>query len=488
MKSSVQALTFSGLLLLAAFQTFARQKDNLQQCWEQQVKPLQSQYLNFSYKETLNELYHSPEPWQQLNYKGAGIVWCSSDHFLKQDTLIHGKRILYSKTQFDQRTYLYIDYGRKDLSPVTPAMITAQILNTARYSPVTLIDYFYQQKALVDREKSDKRVTVYTITIDKTIVALYIDRQQNLVNKITTLQHDELHGDVLSTFAYSDYSKGGKLLYPKMIEVEKLNGKLKDEIKIQHTNLVNQIPELLDKPDDYKVTADIEIKPEIKVEQYSDHIHFVDLMHTGAKAMVVEFNNFLLIAEAPLSSNNGTLIINEAKKIAPGKPIKYFTFGHHHPHYLGGMRPFIHEGAIVLSTKEDESYVQYLANAPRTLSPDRLQLDPRPVLLEEIKDSTTITDGKFEMKIYAIGKRSGHTNDYLIYYFPQEKLLFEGDLVWIEKKSEPKKAGIAQSGLYNVIKDIGLNVGTIVQSWVTSPEVYKTIIPFEDLEQTMSVK
>jgi glyoxylase-like metal-dependent hydrolase (beta-lactamase superfamily II) len=488
MKLSLKTLAFSGFLLLAAFHTSARQKDNLLQCWEQQVKPLQSQYLSFSYSETLNELYHSPEPWQQLNYIGAGIVWCNADNFLKQDTLTHGKRILYSKTQFNKSTYLYQDYGRKDLSSVTPDMIAEQIVNTARYSPVTLIDHFFQQKILVDKEKGDDHVSVYTATIHKTIVCLYIDRDKNLLSKITTLNHDELQGDILSTFVYSSYVQEGKFLYPKMIEVEKLNGRLKDEIKMLHTNLTKAIPKLLDKPDDYKVNDDIETKPEIKVDQYSDNIHFIDLIHTGSKAMVVEFNNFLLVSEAPLSSKNGALIIDEAKKIAPGKPIKYFTFGHHHPHYLGGMRPFIHEGSIVLSTKEDDPYIKYLANAHRTLSPDSLQLDPKPLHLEELKDSMTITDGKFEMKIYAIGKKSGHTSDYLVYYFPQEKLLFEGDLVWIGKKGEPKKAGNAQSGLYNAIKDMGLNVVTIVQSWVTSPEDYKTTIPFEDLERTMQVK
>jgi glyoxylase-like metal-dependent hydrolase (beta-lactamase superfamily II) len=488
MKSSLQALTLSGFLLLAAFQTAARQKDNLLQCWEQQVKPLQSQYISFSYSETLNELYHSPEPWKQLNYIGVGIIWCNADNFLKQDTLTQGKRILYSKTQFNKSTYLYQDYGRKDLASVTPDMITEQIMNTARYSSVTLINYFHEHKIPVDKEKDDNHVSVYTATINKTIVSLHIDSDKNLLNKITTLNHDELHGDVLSTFVYSSYSKEGKLLYPKMIEVEKLNGRLKDEIKILRTNLTQEIPKLLDKPDDYKVNDDIETRPEIKVEQYSNNIHFVNLVHAGSTAMIVEFNNFLLVAEAPLSSKNGALIIDEAKKIAPGKPIKYFTFGHHHPHYLGGMRPFIHEGAIVLSTKEDESYINYLANAPRTLSPDSLQLDPKPLHLEEVKDSMTITDGKFEMKIYAIGNKSGHTNDYMVYYFPQEKLLFEGDLVWIGKKGEPKKAGNAQSGLYNAIKDMSLNVATIVQSWVTSPEDYKTTIPFEDLERTMQVK
>jgi glyoxylase-like metal-dependent hydrolase (beta-lactamase superfamily II) len=488
MKSALKTLTFLGLLFLMTFQASAQKEDHLLQCWKQQVKPLQGQYFNFSYEETLNELYHSPEPWQQLNYKGTGMIWCNAGNFLRQDTLIHGKRILYSKTQFNKDEFLYVDYGRKELSTPTPSIISEQLINTARYLPTTLINYCFQQKILVNKEKSDNDFAVYSVTINKTIVALYIDKHKNLLGKITVLNHDELHGDVLSTFTYSNYTIKEKLFYPQMIEVEKMNGKLNDEIKILNASLVNKAPQLLNKPDDYKVKEDIETKPEIKVEKYSNNIHFIDLIHAGAKAMVVEFSNFLLVAEAPLSSENGELIISEARKIAPGKPIKYFTFGHHHPHYLGGMRAFIHKGASVLSTTADVPYIKYLANAQRTLSPDSLQLEPKPLQIEEIRDSTTITDGQYELKIYAIGKKSGHTSDYLIYYFPEEKLLFEGDLVWIEKKSDPKKAGVTQTGLYNTAKEMGLNVKTIIQSWVTSPEVYKTVIPFEDLEQAMNVK
>ncbi|MFA6060255.1 MAG: hypothetical protein WC756_18790 [Taibaiella sp.] len=487
MKLTLKSMTLSGLLLLVVFPTFAQKKDNLQRCWEQQVKPLQGQYLNFSYSETLNELYHSPEPWQQLNYIGTGIVWYNADNFLRQDTLTHGKRILYSKTQFNTTEFLYVDYGKKELSAVTPNMISEQITNTARYSPTILINYFFQQKIPIDMEKSKSDFAVFSTAVNKTIVALYIDKHKNLLDKITLLAHDELHGDVLSTFTYSNYSKEGKLVYPKMIVVEKINGKLKDEIKVLNADLVNKATKLLDKPDDYKVNEDMETTPEIKVDKYSDNIHFVDLSHEKTRVMVVEFNDFLLVAEAPLSSKNGELIINEARKIAPGKPIRYFTFGHHHPHYLGGMRAFIHKGAIILSTKADESYIKYLASAPRTLSPDSLQLEPKPIQIKEIKDSTTITDGTFEMKIYAIGKKSEHTNDYLVYYFPKEKLLFEGDLVWVENKNEPAKAGVRQNGLYNTIKEMGLNVQTIIQSWVPS-SAYKAVIPFADLEQTMKVK
>lgn len=115
----------------------------------------------------------------------------------------------------------------------------------------------------------------------------------------------------------------------------------------------------------------------MRVETYRPRLHFVELKHTDDRALVVEFNHFLLVAEAPLSSENGELIIWAAQQLAPGKLINYFVAGHH-PHYLGGLRPFVQRGATVLVGPGDEAYVRYFAAAPHTLRPDSLQRPPGP--------------------------------------------------------------------------------------------------------------
>lgn len=476
-----------GFLLLAALHTNA--EDNLQKCWNNQVKPLKEQYFTFSYQEKLNELEHSFEPWQQTNYVGNGTIWINAGIFLKNDTLTNPgrKSLYYSKTQFSNTELLFLDYGEEKLSTVTHGMFSGQPFKVVRYSPVMLIDYFFQKRIAPDKE-SNNTLIVYKTIINRTIVTLYITKSTNLVAKITTLDDNELFGDVLTTFIYSNYSNSNKVLYPKSVRIEKINGQVIDEVKISNVRLISEVPKLIDKPIDYKIADDTEERPEIKVEKYSDNIHFIELKHTDDKVMIVEFSNFLLVAEAPLNSKNGELIISEAKKIAPSKPIKYFVFGHYHPHYLGGMRPFVHKGAKIVCSKINQEYVSYLANADHTLNPDSLQLQPKPLLLEVIKDSLVISDEKFEMKIFFIGKKSGHTNDYLIYYFPVEKLLFQDDLVWIAKEGEIKKASGRQAGLYHAIKELGLNVETIVQSWPVSDYGVKTVIPFADLEKSMLMK
>lgn len=474
------------LLLIVVTNLFAGQKDYLTKCWTKQAKIRSDNYLSLAYAEKLNKLEHSFQPWQQSNYFIKGRLWCRGDHFLKQDTLTSGNTTYYSKTNLSKTDLVFLDYGDKDLSTITRSVHSNHLIESARYSPIVLLNYFVAQKIRIAEESNDQ-VAVYKTIINKTVVTFFIRKSDSLLDKITLFADDELFGDVLTTIHYSDYSTIDELSYPTTIQIQKINGKVNDELKISMASLVPVAPTLLDKPAGYTIKNDEEDKIEVKSERYNSSIHFIELKHTDDKCLVVEFKDFLLIAEAPLNSKNGELLINEARKIAPAKPIRYFVFGHYHPHYTGGMRPFIHKGAKIICTKGDEEYVKYLASAPHTLNPDSLQLQPKALQIQEVKDSLTITDGGFTMKIYFIGRKSEHTNDYLIYYFPAEKLLFEDDLVWIAKTGVIKKASKRQAGLYKAIKELGLDVKLIVQSWPVADYGVKTVIPFEDLEKSMTV-
>ncbi len=478
------ALNF--ILLIILFSNL-RAQDYLIECFNKQVKPLEGKNLMFSFRKNFNQLEHSFEPWQQTNYKGKGTIWINADCFLKNDTLSKGVKNYFSKTQFSKTEFLLLDYGSKQLSEVTKNSFLEVIIQTLSYSPLMMINYFVNKNISPEKE-SNSDFAIYKTAINKNIVKLFIKKSNHLVSKISTLSDDELFGDVLSTFNYGDYTKEKQLFYPTTVSIQKINGRLSDEVKISAGSMVNEIPKLLETPSDYKIKDDIEIAPEIKIEKYNNNIYFIELKHTDDKIMVVEFNNFLLVAEAPLNSKNGELIISEAKKIAPNKPLKYFVFGHYHPHYLGGVRAFIHKGAKILCVKSNEEYLKYIADAPRTLNEDSLQMQPKKLLVEEVKDSTVISDRKFTMKVYFIGRKSEHTNDYLIYYFPSEKLIFEDDLVWIAKEGEIKKASKRQTGLYNSIKELHLEVKIIIQSWPVLDYGVKTIIPFTDLEKSVKME
>ncbi|UBM58607.1 hypothetical protein LAG90_17550 [Marinilongibacter aquaticus] len=479
-------ITLSTIFLLTAFQGIAQDRF-LKKTWKKQVEPLEGKYLTFDFTESLNQLGHNFYPWQQTHYQGNGQIWCSTNAYAKLDSLKAGQRIYSSKTLITEKDMLLLDFGDKDLSRVTHEMYEEQIFKTARYSPLKALAYFVSQDIPLSKESSPT-LAVYETRINNTLVKLYIDKRECLLTKILTLSDDELFGDVETEYVYSNYTEIDDLQLALDIDIKKINGKLLDQVHLSKSRMTDNIPALLERPEGYELLDEVQTPAEITSEKYNESIHLLELKHTDDKVLIVEFSDFLLVAEAPLHSENGELIIEEARKIAPHKPIKYFVFGHYHPHYLGGIRPFVHKGAKIIASKQDEEYVSYIVHANHSLNPDSLQIEPKPLIFEEIKDSLSLSDSKTEMKIYFIGETSAHTKDYLIYYFPKEKILFEDDLVWIPKSGEIKKASKRQAGLYKAIQDLGIEVETIIQSWPVKDYGVKTVIPFEDLEKSMQVK
>ncbi|WP_417786502.1 hypothetical protein [Tenacibaculum sp.] len=447
------------------------------------------QLLKYDFKEKLNVLGHLSQPWETHAYEGKGTFWASKNTFQKEDSLKSSNGKVYtSKIDLTNDTLLFLDYGNDALLPITEELFFEKYINTSRYTPLPLLNYFKDNKDKVHWNTTKDHV-VYSLNIGSFSTYLFINRSNYLVDKITYLSYDQLYGDVTTSFKYSLYTKNNIHTFPSRIKIEKMNGKVIDEVEILSSTINNNsLVELIKKPKNYQlVKLGDEHIPQVTTTKYNDYIYFVDLAHTDDKVLVVEFEDYMLVAEAPLSSNNGELIISEVKKIAPLKPIKYFVFGHHHPHYLGGLRAFVHKNTIILCTDISRDYVEYIAKAPHTIKPDSLQLQPKPVKTQIIKDSLTI--GKtHKMKIYFMGEKSSHTKDYLIYYFPNNKLLFQDDLCWIPKEGIIKKARPREIGLYNTIKDLGLEVDTIIQSWPVKSHQVKTVIPFTDLEKAIKNK
>ncbi len=461
--------------------------NHLVKCWEKQVGPLRDQFLVLHYSENQNTRYHSPEPWQVLPVKSQGRIYCNAENFAQSDTVTNEGKPYVSVVQFSPSELLSKPYWSTAPRPVTKSQIAHVKIENARYSPVLLLRYFLDQHPSPD-SSSDATFAVYTLDINKAIVRLFIRKADFLLEKIVTIEHDGVLGDIAETILYEDFAQYEKLSYARRVRIEKIQN-IHDEVMVSAVGIVSQVPSLIEKPADYSVGEDEEEVPNVSVKKMNDHLYSVQLLHAETQSLLVEFKDFFVAIDVPLSSENGELVLQEARKIAPGKPVKYYAFGHHHPWYIGGVRPFIRQGATVLCRKENISYVEYIANAPHALKPDSLYLHPRPLQTQLLDSITTITDGSFEMKIYHIGIQSAHTSDYLLFYFPSEKLVFEGDLAWIPQKGPVKKAGRTQAALYNAIKHIGIDVDTIAQTWpLGEKRSMKSVFSFSELEESANMK
>lgn len=457
---------------------------DLNKSWKKHNGPIKNKVILFTFTEERYELEYGYIPWEKTLYQTKGNIRITPNSFYKKEILSINGRMESSILQYNKQTMLFYDYGSDTLSAITTNQYNKQLYQTAKYTPTLLLEYFNNIKTRSESNK-DSIYTTYLETINGAKVRLFINKTTYLVDKINIWENDDFMGDLNSNYVYH-YTNQQSIFIPQEISISKINGKLQDTIRLSSFRIENKSPSLLIAPLGYSLKEEAPEIPNITLEKYNEHIYFLYLTHTNSKSLVVNFKDFLLVAEAPLSSKNGDLIIKEIKRNFPHKPIRYFIAGHHHPHYLGGVRSFVHEGTTILSPIGDFDYVSFLAKNPHALKPDSLQMDKKMIKISILGDDKTITDESYSMQIINIGEDSHHTKDYFLFYFPEEKVIFEGNLVSISNDGKPvQKVSDRQKGLYEVIKRLNLDVKTIFQSWPIQGNNYKSKISFKELEDSI---
>jgi glyoxylase-like metal-dependent hydrolase (beta-lactamase superfamily II) len=183
-----------------------------------------------------------------------------------------------------------------------------------------------------------------------------------------------------------------------------------------------------------------------------------------SRTLIVEFSDYLVVIEWAAGSPNGEKIVEAARRRWPQKPIRYAFFSHHHPHYVGGIRAAIAAGAVVVTTPGNADVVRRAAHATFRLEPDRLAKHPVDAGIRTFTERFELRDSTNNLVALDYGPRSGHTDEFLIFWLPRQKLLFEAELGWVGSGSS-LRAGRRASDLLSYLSNNRLDVETIVQSW-----------------------
>ncbi len=239
-------------------------------------------------------------------------------------------------------------------------------------------------------------------------------------------------GDTRSEFIYRDYREAGRFKVPvKMINRIGRHAESETTFEIQINPTLSAKEFAL--PSNAQVVAQGATRPAppYTMTQIARDVYLVENAGGGYNVMVIAFDDFILVAEAPEDRPYGGLserIIARIKETIPGKPIKYLVFSHHHVDHGCGARAYIAEGATIITTPGNKRFIQSMAAAPFTLKPDALARAPRTPVIELIENKKrVIRDANHVVELYDIGPY-WHANEEVIVYLPQEKLLFEGDL------------------------------------------------------------
>jgi glyoxylase-like metal-dependent hydrolase (beta-lactamase superfamily II) len=144
-------------------------------------------------------------------------------------------------------------------------------------------------------------------------------------------------------------------------------------------------------------------------------------------SILVEFTDYVVLVEAPTSDAYTAAAIEAAKKLAPGKPIKYVVNTHHHSDHAGGLRAYVAEGIPIITHESHKKYYEeQIFKAPHTLNPDRLARAPRAPIIEAMRDKRIISDGKMTLELYLL-RGHLHAEGLLMTYIPSAKLLIQAD-------------------------------------------------------------
>jgi glyoxylase-like metal-dependent hydrolase (beta-lactamase superfamily II) len=143
-------------------------------------------------------------------------------------------------------------------------------------------------------------------------------------------------------------------------------------------------------------------------------------------SVIVEFKDYVMMLEAGQSEARGLAYIAETKKLIPNKPIRYVMNTHPHSDHTGGLPPLVAEGAIIITQKNNEAFLEKALNTPRTLMSDTLAKNPKKAKFEFVSEKKVYSDGTRTVEFYHTWPVP-HSNGLMIAYIPKEKILFQGD-------------------------------------------------------------
>jgi len=318
--------------------------------------------------------------------------------------------------------------------------------------------------------KKVKNATEVTFTaLNKYKVVGTID-DRGMVTKVDTWLPNPVLGDMLVQTLYTDYKDFGNIKFPAKI-VQDQGGHPLFDLSVTSVK-PNPGPLALNVPDAVR-GAQI---PPVKVESVKLGDGAWWLGGGTHHSVVVEFKDFIVVVETPLTEERAEAVLNEAKKLVPGKPIKYVVNTHHHFDHSGGLRAVVAEGIPIITNEQNKAFYEQVWKNPHTLEPDMLSKSPKKATFITVKDKYEITDGNQTLDLY-LTSPNDHNGDMLIGYLPKLKVLIEADLFTPAAPNAPPPPPVAMTfanQLYENLQRLKLDVATIAP-------LHGRVVPYGDM-------
>jgi glyoxylase-like metal-dependent hydrolase (beta-lactamase superfamily II) len=257
-----------------------------------------------------------------------------------------------------------------------------------------------------------------------------------LVERVESVLPNPVMGDTRVVTRYMAYRDHGGVKFPSRI-VQEQGG-----FPVLDLNVAQVQPNA---PVAIEVPANVPAFAERAVsEKAADGVWF--LAGGSHNSVLVEMKDHLILIESPLYDGRAQAVIAEAKRLVPGKPIRYAINSHHHFDHSGGLRAAVAEGATLVTSEQARGWFERVLANPNSIRPDAMATSGRRATVMGVSGERTFSDGERTVRVYMIDD-SIHARGFMMVWLPKERLLVQADAYTPGPPNSPPPAVVNANNL-----------------------------------------
>ena len=237
------------------------------------------------------------------------------------------------------------------------------------------------------------------------------------VERIEAMVPNPVLGDTLVVEKYSEYREFGRAKFPTRIEETQAG---QTTLQLVVTDVQPNGKVAIEVP-----AAAMNFKETVASQKLADGVWL--LAGGSHNSLAIEMKDHAVVVEGPLYDARSQAVIDETKKLIPGKPIRYVLNTHVHFDHSGGLATFAAEGATIVTAAANKAYYERGFAAKRAISPDALAKSKKKARVQGVGEKFVHTDGNQSVEMHLI-KGTIHHDALMMVYLPKDKLLVQADV------------------------------------------------------------